>query len=115
MRGVPAQDVGIQAHLLQNNPSLRAFAATWYRSILRAIAGMGLAVYSAEPDANDGNVPWDTTKRYPSVAAVYRDYLAMVLDERAMQAVLRWGLSDRPNWADRSRPRADVAHTATSR
>jgi endo-1,4-beta-xylanase len=107
--GVPIKAAGIQAHLLQNNPDWSAFDATAYRAFLKEIAAMGLGIYVTELDVNDGGFAKDVSKRDEAVAGVYRDYLAVVLDEPALQVVETWGLSDRTSWIRNSYPRKDGA------
>jgi endo-1,4-beta-xylanase len=60
---------------------------------------MGLEVYLTELDVNDDAVPGDdTAARDQIVAAAYRDYLAVALENRAVKSVLTWGLTDRHTW-----------------
>jgi endo-1,4-beta-xylanase len=59
-----------------------------------------------ELDVIDRASPSDTAARDEEVAAIYRRYLDIVLDNRAVIAVITWGLSDRESWITRGDQKA---------
>ncbi len=93
-RGVPVQGFGLEAHLRPE----RKLAEGPYRDFLRELAGMGLVIHVTELDVSDRTLPADLALRDSAVAAVARQFLDIVLDERAVRAVLTWGLTARHTW-----------------
>ena len=91
---VPLQGFGLEAHL----KPWRKIADTAYRRFLSELAAMGLAIYVTELDVCDREMPSDATNRDIAVAAATKNYLDIVLDERATTTVITWGLSDRTTW-----------------
>jgi endo-1,4-beta-xylanase len=103
-RGTPLHALGIQAHL---NASETRFNPKKLRNFLADVASLGLKILVTELDVIDKDLPKDIKVRDRIVASVYEDYLNVVLDEKAVIAVLTWGLSDRYTWLDTYEPRSD--------
>ncbi len=93
-RGVPVQGFGLEAHLRPE----RKLAEKPYRDFLRELAGMGLVIHVTELDISDRTLPADVATRDRALAALARQFLDVVLDERAVRAVLTWGLTTRHSW-----------------
>jgi len=56
-------------------------------------------VYLTEMDVNDDGIQDDDfAVRDRAVAAVYRDYLGVALENKAVKAVLTWGVTDKATW-----------------
>jgi endo-1,4-beta-xylanase len=60
-------------------------------------------------DVLDDGLPADIRARDRAVADVYRRYLDVTLDERAVKAVIAFGLTDRYTWLQEDMPREDGA------
>ena len=104
-RGVPLKAVGLQSHL----SSRYGLALDETRAFARAIGERGLEVHLSELDVNDIVLPDDVAARDAGVAAIYRKYLAAMLQEPAVKRVVFWGLADSDHWlvrvqADDARP-----------
>jgi endo-1,4-beta-xylanase len=108
-RGVPLQAVGIQGHLLARDFGER-FDEKGYRGFLRDVADRGLPILITEMDVLDSGLPTAFEKRDRMVADVYRRYLDVTLDEKAVKAVVAFGLTDRYTWLDEDQPRNDGTH-----
>lgn len=93
----PVHALGIQAHLRAIDSQTR-FHPSKLRNFLKDVASLGLKIFITELDVKDQGLPLDIAQRDRIVAAVYEDYLSTVLDEKAVIAVLTWGLSDRYTW-----------------
>jgi endo-1,4-beta-xylanase len=102
-KGAPVQALGIQSHLTTRN----GLNPKKIREFLREVSGMGLKILVTELDVADKDFPSDVPSRDRMIADVYETYLSAVLDERAVIAVLTWGLSDRYSWLSKYAPRAD--------
>ena len=76
---------------------------------MRNVASLGLKIMITEMDVTDQKLPKDIDTRDRIVAGIYEDYLAVVLDEPAVNAVLTWGLSDRYTWLSSYKSRKDRA------
>lgn len=96
----PVQALGIQSHL----KGKRRF--TGLKQFLGEVRELGLRVFVTELDVDDEPFPADVATRDQMVAGVYRDYLDTILDERYVEAVLTWGLSDRDSWLRHREKRA---------
>jgi endo-1,4-beta-xylanase len=107
--GAPVQAVGIQGHLLADGFH-KKFDERGYRSFLREIADRGLPILITELDVLDEGLRKAPKARDRRVADVYRHYLDVTLDERAVKAVIAFGLTDRYTWLDEDQPREDGAH-----
>lgn len=103
-QGTPIHALGIQAHLWGTE---NRFSPQKLREFLRNVASLGLKIMITEMDVADKELPQDVTVRDRIVASAYEDYLTAVLEERAVIAVLTWGLSDRYSWLSEFQPRKD--------
>jgi endo-1,4-beta-xylanase len=108
-RGAPIQAVGIQGHLLAQDFHQR-FDERGYRAFLREFADRGLPILITELDVLDKGLPSNPRARDRGVADVYRHYLDVTLDERAVKVVSAFGLTDRFTWLDEDLPRTDGKH-----
>jgi endo-1,4-beta-xylanase len=102
-RDVPVHALGIQAHLT----SLYDFNPTKFRRFLRDVADLGLKIVLTELDVTDSMLPADIAVRDRQVAAIYKDFLSVALDEPAVSTIATWGLSDRSTWLSEAAPRPD--------
>jgi endo-1,4-beta-xylanase len=93
-RGVPIDAVGVQSHLTAGDP----LPGAGLIHFVRELAAMGLQVFITEMDVNDRKLPEAVEGRDAAVAAVYRDYLTMMLAEPNVNAALTWGITDRSTW-----------------
>jgi endo-1,4-beta-xylanase len=100
--------LGIEAHLLATDFSNR-FHHREFRRFLREVADRGLKILITEMDVIDDGLPDAVGPRDRGVADVYRRYLDVVLDERAVISVTQYGLSDRWTEENDDNPRADGA------
>jgi endo-1,4-beta-xylanase len=92
-RGTPIDAVGIQSHLATEWSA--QFNDRVFSDFLREISDRGLGIMLTELDVRDRGAPSDFAKRDAEVAAVYRRYLEVALDNRAVSTVITWGLFDR--------------------
>ncbi len=95
--GRPLVDaVGVQSHLKTANiaklgEGIREFAGKARK--------MGLQVFVTELDVDDDSLPdEEALQQDRDVATVYGHYLAQMLQERSVTAVLTWGLADGQSW-----------------
>ncbi|NJR75274.1 MAG: endo-1,4-beta-xylanase [Scytonema sp. CRU_2_7] len=102
-RGTPLHALGIQSHLLGHG----SLNPRKLRNFLSDVASLGLKILVTELDVIDQKLPSDSMVRDRMIAAMYEDYLSIVLDERAVIAVLTWGLSDKHTWLSMVTPRSD--------
>ena len=98
-RGIPIHAMGIQSHLQANGPQPGAGIV----SFVREVAKLGLEVYITELDVNSHTLPGGPELQAEAVAAVYHDYLTLVLQEPNAKAVLTWGISDAHSWLNQSK------------
>ncbi|MBD2567385.1 endo-1,4-beta-xylanase [Anabaena lutea] len=103
-KGTPIHALGIQAHLSGDSHS---FNPQKFRDFLSNVASLDLKILITEMDVKDQNLPFDTAMRDRTIAAAYEDYLSVALDEKAVIAVLTWGLSDKYTWLNEFQPRKD--------
>jgi endo-1,4-beta-xylanase len=103
-KGTPIHALGIQAHLMREDPK---FNPVQTRQFLKDVASLGLKIMITELDITDLKLVANPNERDRQVAAIYEDYLSVVLDEPAVIAVLTWGLSDRYTWIAKDKPRSD--------
>ena len=108
-QGAPIDAVGIQGHLLADGFG-RKFHENGYRAFLQEFADRDLRILITELDVLDEGLPKAPARRDRMVADVYRRYLDVALDEKAVKAVVAFGLSDRYTWLDEDQPRGDGAH-----
>jgi endo-1,4-beta-xylanase len=107
-RNVPIDAVGIQSHLTANPNA--SFRGDGLRRFISSARDLGLQVFVTEMDVADGALPGDVGTRDDAVAALYRDYLNVVLANPAVTAVLTWGITDRYTWLQTNKPRKDGMH-----
>ncbi len=93
-KGVPIHAVGLQSHL----DATGAQAGAGLRDFIREAAKMDLEVFVTEMDVNTHAVVGDAAAQDTAVAAVYRDYLRLVLAEPNVPIALTWGLSNGSSW-----------------
>ena len=93
--GAPIGAVGLQTHLRLDGTRIELGI---YRRFLREIASRGLRILITELDVFDIGVGGTVADRDTAVAGLYRDALAVILDEPAVASVVTWGLSDRYTW-----------------
>jgi endo-1,4-beta-xylanase len=103
-KDIPIHALGIQAHL---NGSETNFNPKKLREFLNNVSQLGLKILITELDVTDKDLPLDIRLRDRIIAKAYEDYLSVVLDEKAVIAVLTWGLSDRYTWLSEFQPRDD--------
>lgn len=93
--GIPIDALGIQSHI-------HASGETYGKGLRELIAGaqeLGLEVYLTEMDVNDDSIADDDPAvRDRAVAEVYRDYLGVALENKAVKAVVTWGVTDKATW-----------------
>jgi endo-1,4-beta-xylanase len=92
--GVPIHAVGVQSHLDASD----APAGDGLLHLIREARKMDLEVYVTEMDVNTHAVVGGAKEQDAAVAAVYRDYLQLVLREPNVPIALTWGLSSRNSW-----------------
>ncbi len=105
-KGTPIHALGIQSHLIGHETR---FNTDKLRKFLASVASLGLKILITELDVVDQKLALDSEERDRIVAARYQDYLTAVLNERAVIAVLTWGLSDKYTWHSSYNPRKDLA------
>jgi endo-1,4-beta-xylanase len=98
-RNVPIHAVGVQSHLHAQGPQ----AGAGLQEFLRELKKMDLEVYVTEMDVNTRGLDGGAEAQDDAVAAVYRNYLGLVLPEPNVQAVLTWGITDAHTWLNQSR------------
>jgi endo-1,4-beta-xylanase len=91
----PIDAVGLQSHLRLDGAN---FDPEIYRKFLSEIAGRGLAIIISELDVLDVGFTPIVAVRDADVAALYGAFLDTALDERAVVALVTWGLVDRYSW-----------------
>jgi len=91
----PIDAVGLQSHLRLGGAT---FDPEIYRNFLHEIAGRGLAIVISELDVLDVELTPIVATRDADVAALYTAFLNTALDERAVTALVSWGLVDRYSW-----------------
>jgi endo-1,4-beta-xylanase len=101
-KNTPIHALGMQGHIWRSyelNPKkLRAF--------VQEVADLGLKIMVTELDVLDRHLEKKAPEfRDRITAQAYEDYLSSILDERAVIAIITWGLSDRYTWYNKySRP-----------
>lgn len=103
-KGVPVQALGIEAHLVPGRDPLNPAKLSRF---LQEVSSMGLKILVTEMDASDRHLPATVAMRDQKVADEYARFLAPVLDNKWVVAVLTWGLSDRYTWLKKFAPRGD--------
>lgn len=93
---VPVDALGIQSHISAGTGQTFGIGL---RKLIAEAQSLGLEVYLTELDVNDDAVQeTDVAARDKIVADLYRDYLAVALESKAVKAVLTWGLTDAHTW-----------------
>jgi len=105
-RSVPVHAIGLQSHLKADHPNI---AGPQFQQFLSQVSGMGLKILVTELDVADDKLPNDFTTRDQAVANVYSQYLNTVLAQKAVVAVITWGLSNKYTWITNQNPRSDGA------
>lgn len=105
-KNVPIDALGMQGHLFA---SLGHFNRKKLQKFMQNVADLGLKILVSELDVVDRSLQAATIFRDRAVADIYREYLEIVLTQRAVIAVITWGLSDRYTWLRKSSPRSDEA------
>jgi endo-1,4-beta-xylanase len=98
-RNTPLDAIGIQSHLATGFSS--HLEERDLAGFLKEISDRGLKIMVTELDVIDRDSPSDLPTRDVEVAALYKRYLDIVLDNPAVVAVITWGLSDRDSWITR--------------
>jgi endo-1,4-beta-xylanase len=107
-QGVPVHALGVQAHLLADRFAER-FDPKGYRRFFDEVADRGLKILVTELDVLDDGLPADIAVRDRGVADVYRRYLDVALDHKAVKSLITFGLTDRYTWLQEDLPREDGA------
>jgi endo-1,4-beta-xylanase len=100
-KDVPIGAFGIQSHI----------GAQWHgtklRGFLHEVEQLGLKIFVTELDVRDKDLPADISARDRGVAEAYSRYLDVMLENRAVEAVLTWGLYDGDSWLKERQSRSD--------
>ena len=105
-KNIPVGALGMQAHLFSGSGR---FARKKLQKFMQNVADLGLKILVSELDVVDRSLEAATIFRDRAVADIYREYLEIVLTQRAVIAVITWGLSDRYTWLRQVSPRKDEA------
>ena len=97
-KGVPIHAVGVQSHLEATGPQPGA----GLQKFIREAAKMDLEVFVTEMDVNTHAVVGGPDAQDAAVAAVYRDYLGLVLAEPNVPITLTWGLTSKNTWLNQT-------------
>ena len=82
-------------------------ASARHKQFLKQVGDLGLKILVTEMDVHDQKLPADVQARDQAVAAVYYNYLSGMLAEKAVIAVLTWGLCNKYTWLNSRHPRPD--------
>jgi endo-1,4-beta-xylanase len=109
---VPIDALGVQSHIgFSENPADDTAGAatreTEWRRFLDEVVGMDLDLLVTEFDVNDKNVTGDFAARDKAVAALGRDFLALMLSYPRLRYVMAWGIVDKYSWLQHTSPRPD--------
>jgi len=110
--GVPIDTLGVQSHIGSNSrpntdPAFSEIQEAEWRRFLDEVTGMGIDLAITEFDVNDRGVSGDFATRDKAVAALGRDYLAMMLSYPQLRYVMAWGMVDKYSWLQHTAPRSD--------
>jgi endo-1,4-beta-xylanase len=98
-RNVPLDAIGFQSHLaLGDNPR---FNERMLADFTKEISSRNLKIMITEMDVVDRAAPSDVAVRDAQVAALYKRYLDVMLDNHALVGVVTWGLTDGDSWITR--------------
>jgi endo-1,4-beta-xylanase len=103
-RNVPIHAIGIQSHLVGDHTNI---AGRHFQQFLRDAGALGLKILITEMDVQDNSLPADVFARDQIIGNLYYQYMSTVLKEKAVIAVLNWGLSNAYSWMVGFKPRAD--------
>jgi endo-1,4-beta-xylanase len=93
---VPIDAVGIQGHIKAASPYS---IGDGLRKYMAAIREMGLQIYITELDVNEDDIKENEVEmRDRIVADTYRQFLSVAMGEKAVKAVVTWGITDRYTW-----------------
>ena len=92
----PFHGIGIQGHLYGRGKS--KFSQEALRRFLADVAAHDVKITITELDVPEADVSLPIEERDRRVADEVTRYLDVVLDERAVEGVVTWGLSDRYSW-----------------
>jgi endo-1,4-beta-xylanase len=96
-RGIPIGAVGVQSHLQADGPQ----PGVGLIGFIRELATLGIDVYITEMDVRSHTLPGDNDAEDAAVAAVYKNYLGLLLPEPNVKAVLTWGITDAHTWLNK--------------
>lgn len=103
-KSVPIHALGMQSHLMRHQSH---FDPEKLRKFLREVAQLDLKILITELDVTDESFATNILQRDLETAAIYEDYLSIVLSEPAVIEVSTWGISDRYTWIAKDAPRRD--------
>jgi endo-1,4-beta-xylanase len=101
---VPIGALGIQSHLPTGTVP---FSATKLRDFLSRVADLGLKISVTELDVTEKGPETQLADRDVAIAREIERYLGVVLQEKAVIAVVTWGLTARYTWLADYAPRPD--------
>ncbi len=91
--------MGVQSHLQADGPQPGAGLVEF----VRQAGKMGLEVFVTEMDVNTRGVEGGPEAQDAAVAAVYRNYLGMMLAEPNVSVALTWGITSAHSWLNESK------------
>lgn len=95
-QGTPIDALGVQSHL---HAGTGQTFGNGLRELISTAQSMGLEVYLTELDVNDDAVQENNlAARDKTIAEIYRNYLDVALENKAVKAVLTWGMTDAHTW-----------------
>jgi len=95
-RNVPVDTIGLQSHL--HYEQMPHFNEKQFSLFLGEIAARGCEIMITELDVVDAGAPADIAQRDADVAAIYKRYLDVALDNKVVKTVVTWGFVDRNSW-----------------
>ncbi len=101
---VPVGALGIQSHLRTGGVP---FNSSKLRDFLARVGDLGLKIVISELDVTEKGPETKLADRDQAVAQEIGRYLGVVLQEKAVIAVITWGLTARYSWLANYAPRAD--------
>jgi endo-1,4-beta-xylanase len=107
-KGIPLDALGVQSHISAVNKDGRVpVYGAGLMAMIAEVRKMGLKVLVTEMDVNDRYVAQEIGARDAAVARMYGSYLGTVLQDRAVIAVLTWGITDKYTWLNGEDARTD--------
>jgi endo-1,4-beta-xylanase len=104
-RNVPIDALGIQSHLPAESLTGQTPGYIGVAHFILQVRELGLQVFITEMDVSDAALDGSQRDRNRAVANTYNDYLHVVLADKAVTAVLTWGISGRHTWLTQDKPR----------